>query len=73
MGFLSIVGGTLLGKLAPNVSKNSIFINGASVVSIPIAICLFFMMVQIMVKIDFGEVIKASRIEKPVYLTLFVN
>jgi arsenite transporter len=32
-----------------------------SVVSIPIAICLFFMMYPIMVKIDFGEVVKAGR------------
>ncbi|HEN20497.1 MAG TPA: ACR3 family arsenite efflux transporter, partial [Desulfobacteraceae bacterium] len=42
-------------------------------VSIPIAICLFFMMYPIMVKIDFGEVIKAGKSGKPVFLTLFVN
>ncbi len=61
---LCIIGGILLGKIAPNLSKTldnmSIFINGAPVVSIPIAICLFFMMYPIMVKIDFGEVIKAG-------------
>jgi ACR3 family arsenite transporter len=43
------------------------------VVSIPIAICLFFMMYPIMVKIDFSEVIKAGKSGKPVFLTLFVN
>jgi ACR3 family arsenite transporter len=43
------------------------------VVSIPIAVCLFFMMYPIMVKIDFGEVIKAGKSGKPVFLTLFVN
>jgi ACR3 family arsenite transporter len=43
------------------------------VVSIPIAICLFFMMYPIMVKIDFNEVIKAGKSGKPVFLTLFVN
>ena len=42
-------------------------------ISIPIAICLFFMMYPIMVKIDFAEVIKAGKSGKPVGLTLFVN
>jgi ACR3 family arsenite transporter len=43
------------------------------VVSIPIAICLFFMMYPIMVKIDFASVIQAGRSGKPVLLTLFIN
>lgn len=51
----------------------SICVNGAPVVSIPIAICLFFMMYPIMVKIDFSEVIKAGKSGKPVLLTLFIN
>ena len=74
---LCIVGGIILGKVAPNLAKTldnmSIFVNGAPVVSIPIAICLFFMMYPIMVKIDFGEVIKAGKSGKPVFLTLFIN
>jgi len=74
---LCIVAGIGLGKLAPDLAKifdgMSIFVNGAPVVSIPIAICLFFMMYPIMVKIDFGEVIKAGRNPKPVLLTLVVN
>lgn len=74
---LCIVGGILLGKMAPNLARTldslSIFVNGAPVVSIPIAICLFFMMYPIMVKIDFAEVVKAGRSGKPVFLTLFVN
>lgn len=74
---LCIVGGILLGKIAPNLAKTldnmSISVNGAPVVSIPIAICLFFMMYPIMVKIDFGEVIKAGKSGKPVFLTLFIN
>ncbi|MFC1766804.1 ACR3 family arsenite efflux transporter, partial [Planctomycetota bacterium] len=45
----------------------------APVVSIPIAICLFFMMYPIMVKIDFASVIKAGKSGKPVFLTLFIN
>ena len=74
---LCIVGGILLGKFAPGVARNldgmAIFVNGAPVVSIPIAVCLFFMMYPIMVKIDFGEVIKAGKSGKPVFLTLFIN
>ena len=74
---ICIIGGILLGKIAPNLAKTldnmSISVNGAPVVSIPIAICLFFMMYPIMVKIDFSEVIKASKNGKPVFLTLFIN
>lgn len=74
---LCIVGGIILGKVAPQVAKFldslSINVNGAPVVSIPIAVCLFFMMYPIMVKIDFAEVLKAGKSVKPVALTLFVN
>ncbi|MFT5699414.1 MAG: ACR3 family arsenite transporter [Desulforhopalus sp.] len=74
---LSIVGGILLGKIAPNLAKSldgmSLYINGAPVVSIPIAICLFFMMYPIMVKIDFASVVKAGKSGKPVLLTLILN
>lgn len=74
---LCIIGGILLGKVAPDLAKTldgmAIFVNGAPVVSIPIAICLFFMMYPIMVKIDFEEVVKAGKSGKPVFLTLFVN
>ena len=74
---LCIIAGILLGKIAPGVAQYldglSIYVKGAPVVSIPIAICLFFMMYPIMVKIDFGEVIKAGKSGKPVFLTLFVN
>jgi ACR3 family arsenite transporter len=75
--FLCIVGGIMLGKMAPGVAHFldglAIHVSGAPVVSIPIAICLFFMMYPIMVKIDFGEVIKAGKSGKPVFLTLFIN
>jgi ACR3 family arsenite transporter len=74
---LCIVGGILLGKMAPGLAKAldgmAISVNGAPVVSIPIAICLFFMMYPIMVKIDFGEVVQAGKSVKPVSLTLFIN
>jgi len=74
---LCIVGGILLGKAAPGLAKTldgmAIFVNGAPVVSIPIAVCLFFMMYPIMVKIDFGSVVKAGKSGRPVFLTLFLN
>jgi ACR3 family arsenite transporter len=74
---LCIILGILLGQFAPDFAKTldamSITINGAPIVSIPIAICLFFMMYPIMVKIDFAEVVKAGKSIKPVGLTLFVN
>ncbi len=75
--FLCIGLGIILGKTAPNVARVldsiAIYVNDAPVVSIPIAICLFFMMYPIMVKIDFAKVIKAGKSPKPVFLTLFVN
>lgn len=74
---LCIVFGILLGQLAPGFAKTldgmSININGAPVVSVPIAICLFFMMYPIMVKIDFAAVVRAGKNVKPVALTLVIN
>lgn len=72
-----IVAGILLGRFAPGAATFldglAIYVGESPVVSIPIAICLFFMMYPIMVKIDFAEVIKAGKTPKPVLLTLFVN
>jgi len=74
---LCILAGMVLGKVAPRVAMFldglAIYVGEAPVVSIPIAICLFFMMYPIMVKIDFAEVLKAGKSVKPVGLTLFVN
>ncbi|HSW39467.1 MAG TPA: ACR3 family arsenite efflux transporter [Acidobacteriota bacterium] len=74
---LCIIGGIVLGKIAPDLAgmldSISISVKGAPVVSIPIAICLFFMMYPIMVKIDFGSVIRASQNVKPVLLTFIIN
>ena len=74
---LCIITGICLGMVAPEFAETlngmSIDVNGAPVVSIPIAICLFFMMYPIMVKIDFADVVKAGKSIKPVSLTLFVN
>ena len=74
---LCIVGGIVLGKVAPQFARSldgmTLDVAGAPVVSIPIAICLFFMMYPIMVKIDFTEVMRSGKSGKPVLLTLVVN
>lgn len=74
---LCIAAGIGLGKLAPGLAASldgmALYVNGAPVVSIPIAICLFFMMYPIMVKIDFGEVVKSGKSVLPVTLTLLIN
>jgi len=74
---LCIIAGIIFGRIAPGVAQFldglAIYVNGVPVISIPIAICLFFMMYPIMVKIDFAEVLKAGKSPKPVGLTLFAN
>ncbi|MBN2801638.1 MAG: ACR3 family arsenite efflux transporter [Deltaproteobacteria bacterium] len=74
---LSIGAGILSGKIIPSMAHYldslSVNVNGTPVVSIPIAICLFFMMYPIMVKIDFSEVLRAGKNVKPLGLTLFIN
>ncbi|MEM9771996.1 MAG: arsenical-resistance protein, partial [Cyanobacteria bacterium P01_D01_bin.73] len=66
------VAGIGLGRVFPDLA---IALDAMSVhqVSIPVAICLFFMMYPIMVKIDFAQAGKAARSPKPVLLTLIVN
>ena len=60
---LCIGGGIFLGKIAPSVATT---LNDFSFyqVSIPIAVCLFFMMYPIMVKIDFAQVLKSAKTPK---------
>jgi len=70
--FLCILAGIGLGRLFPGVA---VALDAMSLyqVSIPIAICLFFMMYPIMVKIDFSQAAQAVRTPKPVVLTLVMN
>ncbi|ACK66337.1 arsenical-resistance protein [Rippkaea orientalis PCC 8801] len=70
--FICIVVGIILGRVFPDVAKT---LDSFSLhqVSIPIAICLFFMMYPIMVKIDFSQAVKAAKTPKPVLLTLVIN
>lgn len=64
--------GVIIGRVSPGIA---VALDAASIyqVSIPIAICLFFMMYPIMVKIDFSQARRAARTPKPVLLTLVVN
>jgi ACR3 family arsenite transporter len=70
--FFCIIAGVMLGRLFPGIA---VTLDRMSVyqVSIPIAICLFFMMYPIMVKIDFTQATEAARTPKPVVLTLVIN
>ena len=74
---LCMAAGIILGKAAPGAAtfldSLAIHVGDAPVISIPIAVCLFFMMYPIMVKIDFAEVVKAGKSIRPVGLTLFLN
>ena len=69
---LCILAGIALGRTFPGIAQS---LDAMSIhnVSIPIAICLFFMMYPIMVKIDFSQAVQAVRTPKPVLLTLIVN
>jgi len=69
---LCILAGIALGRVAPGVART---LDSIAVyqVSVPIAVCLFFMMYPIMVKIDFAEVVRAGKTPKPVALTLVAN
>jgi ACR3 family arsenite transporter len=69
---LCIIAGIALGRIFPGVAQT---LDSMSIynVSIPIAICLFFMMYPIMVKIDFSQAKQAAKSPKPVLLTLVIN
>ena len=69
---ICIITGIFFGRLFPYIAE---FLNNLQYfqVSLPIAICLFFMIYPIMVQIDFKKVTKAGKTPKPVALTLIVN
>lgn len=64
--------GIILGQRFPNLASA---LDAMSIyqVSVPIALCLFFMMYPIMVKIDFSQAKQALHSLKPVGLTLIIN
>ncbi len=69
---LCIIAGIALGRAFPEMAETLNSFQYANV-SIPIAVCLFFMIYPIMVQIDFRKVIEAGKTPKPVGVTLFVN
>lgn len=70
--FLCIGGGILLGRLAPDVAVQLDSLQYYQV-SIPIAVCMFFMLYPIMVKIDFAQVVNVTKSPKPVIISLVIN
>jgi len=70
--FLSMVIGIIAGKVFPQISAFILRFTVANV-WLPIAIALFFMIYPIMLKIDFGAVVRAGKTPKPIAITLFVN
>ena len=69
---LCIVTGIILGRIFPQISDALSKLDLANV-SIPVAICLFWMIYPIMVQIDFRRVIRAGRTPKPIAATLIMN
>ena len=69
---LCIGGGTALGRLFPQVANTLSKLEVANI-SIPIAVCLFFMIYPIMAQISFEEIKQATRSPRPIVLTLIAN
>lgn len=70
--FLCILAGIVLGRLLPGLSTILSTLEIANV-SLPIAICLFWMIYPIMVQIDFRRVVVAGRTPRPIATTLIAN
>jgi len=69
---ICIVVGLLLGRFAPSFGEYLDSLKFAQI-SIPIGICLFFMMYPTILGIDFGDVKKAAGDPRPLMLTVFAN
>jgi len=69
---LAILAGTFISVVSPGVARTLDSFSYAQV-SMPVAVCLFFMMFPIMVKIDFSRVKEAAKAPRPVILTLVIN
>src|SRR5512139_2380778 len=69
---LCIVVGLLLGKFVPAFGEFMDSLKFAQL-SIPIGICLFFMMYPTVVGIQFSDVKKAARNPKPLLVTIIAN
>ena len=73
--FLCMVGGVLLGKLAPGWTANlsRMEFGQGSQVNVPIAVLIWLMIYPMMLKVDFGSIGGIARRPKGLLVTLFVN
>jgi ACR3 family arsenite transporter len=69
---ICIVVGLLLGRFAPSFGEYLDSLKFAQI-SIPIGVCLFFMMYPTVLGIDFMDVKKAAKNPRPIMLTVFAN
>jgi ACR3 family arsenite transporter len=69
---ICIAVGLLLGRFAPQFGEYLDSLKFAQI-SIPIGICLFFMMYPTILGIDFMDVKKAAKNPKPIMFTVFAN
>ena len=69
---LCIVIGLLLGRFAPGFGEYLDSLKFAQI-SIPIGVCLFFMMYPTVLGIDFMDVKKAAKNPRPIMFTVFAN
>ena len=70
--FLCILIGLLIGKYAPGFGEYLNSLKFAQI-SIPIGICLFFMMYPTVLGIAFGDVKRAAKSPRPIMLAVFAN
>lgn len=69
---LCIIAGISLGRIFPQISNISGKLEIVHI-SIPVGICLFWMIYPVMVQIDFRRVIRAGKTPKPIAATLIAN
>jgi arsenite transporter len=69
---ICIVVGLLLGRFAPGFGQYLDSLKFAQI-SIPIGVCLFFMMYPTILGIDFMDVKKAAKNPRPIMFTVFAN
>lgn len=69
---LCIIVGVLLSQFVPGLAE-AINLLSVGTISIPIGICLFFMMYPAMLNIQASEIKKLGKNPKPIILTLFSN
>ncbi|NIM16169.1 MAG: ACR3 family arsenite efflux transporter [Candidatus Aminicenantes bacterium] len=70
--FIFVVIGVIVGKIFPNLVKAMDSMQIADIVSIPIAVCLFFMMFPIILQVDFSSIKNIFKFSKLVFTSSFI-